>query len=83
MIECFARRGIIAVSQPKCLSAPVIVGLCEAHTPQAPLRSHTDLMREPAPLLSAGPAGFFIRLNSHAMFNEDPLRSQSGVGAGG
>ena len=62
-----------------CYSGP----LRGAHTPQAPLRSHTDLMREPAPLLSAGPAGFFIRLNSHAMFNEDPLRSQSGVGAGG
>ena len=30
-----------------------------------------------------GSGNFFIRLNSHAMFNEDPLRSQAGVGAGG
>ena len=83
MIECFARPGTNAVGQPKYLSAPVIVGLCEAHTPQAPPRPHIDPVRKPASLLCAGPARFSIRLNSYAMFNEDPLRSQAGVGAGG
>ena len=39
------RGGKNAVSLPKCLSAPVIVGLCEAHTPHAPLRPRADSLR--------------------------------------
>lgn len=45
MIEYFARRGKNAVSLPKVLSTPVIMGLCESHTPQAPLRPCADSLR--------------------------------------